>query len=319
MAQGMLLGEEWIITKPYMFLLVTAAMTPGCLARSLSSLKSVNNFCFLSFVYVAVTVVTKALMLRAVVQPTKPDDDYNNNSPLIGFALALPITCTAMNAHLSIPQVYSELSWKTKQRAKELVGVSCILGFIFYLFAGQVVYVMFSVATKAGIHYTCAIPFTVFGFSTESNIIAQLTSLHSEQDSFVSLAKALLGVSIVLKTAMLQVPLRTIIASILWSKEGPDTLLSISFNNNVCITIASLLAAYLFAVSVPRIDLMIQLIGATSAVGLVYVLPGVFSLRLDRRSTFITQLRGWTLIACGSLISVSSLGVVISTECGYIN
>ncbi|CEM17853.1 unnamed protein product [Vitrella brassicaformis CCMP3155] len=289
------LPDSLSVPRPTLFALVALAMFPVCLARTYDGLAAINTFCFTSFVVISVICTVKSVLVREHIQV---DETTQRISPIIGLILSLPMTSTYMNGHMNVPQVYAELRPQWKRRAIPLGTAVCVIAFAFYVFAGMV-------------------PYLVFHASTETDILTQLVNtfmaVHSARDPHLSLAQVLLGLCIVLKTPVIQFPLRSLVLG----RFQPDAkLATLPMPQNLLLTAVCIAAAYLLAVALPRLDLVIQIVGATSGVFLVYICPGAFTLGIERRKAadVWVAVRGWTLVVSGLCISVTALCAVIVNE-----
>eukprot|EP00386_Alphamonas_edax_P013567 GDKI01041885.1.p1 GENE.GDKI01041885.1~~GDKI01041885.1.p1 ORF type:complete len:429 (-),score=119.66 GDKI01041885.1:397-1683(-) len=278
------------------FAAVALAMFPVCLARSYGGLSFVASFCFTSFLFISFSIIVRTYGYASA--PGKAEHPAATFS-WIGVLLSLPMTGTAMNCHTNVPQVFAELNRGMKNRASALLfavtGVACA----FYLAAGL-------------------IPYWVFGADTQSDILSQLakalvTSKFAENsDALIVCAQALLGVSIILKTPLMCFPLRSVVLA---AVDPSAQLATTSQAKNMLVTGSSLAFCYVAALCLPKLDLVIQLMGATAGNFLVFVAPGIFSLCLEGASA---KPRAYFMIVIGVVMAVASLTVVVGKEGGYI-
>eukprot|EP00923_Selenidium_pygospionis_P038301 GHVN01066873.1.p2 GENE.GHVN01066873.1~~GHVN01066873.1.p2 ORF type:complete len:443 (+),score=27.39 GHVN01066873.1:2920-4248(+) len=268
-------GLHGIQMSKYVTLFIAViAMSVLCFLRSYSSLKIASNLTTIAFLVTAFIIVWKSLAYKGGASPDLPP--VTIGSTMLGCCQL----STAFLAHFNIPGMYAELQRKSKPNAEFYMALS---------FAGTIL-------------LFCNIGFASYymlGGNVGDDMLKTLADLYENKDKVLLSTQFVVGTGLILKTPLLNFPIKTVMLGLL----GEDVR-ECSAGRNAAVTLASRALIYAMAIALTRIDLVLQIAGATSGAMILLISPAMYGLSLEKGTG--PFLRNMTLMLAGiSLVSFS--------------
>jgi len=237
-------------------LFVSCILLPICLlVSSGSSLASVS--------YASVGLVgVFALTLVWFASSPPADELHDPKTPLLmwngrGALIALPVVLFGFTAHVALLPVLNSLRRPSAPRIRRVLTLSVVLCTVIYTTVGWAGY-------------------AAFGRRTAGNVLRNFDTSRASplQQLAMRLMKAGIAASIVFTVPLVVVPMReTGIAALQHAGVVPSATGTARAQN--ALTVTYLLGAQALAITVPNVELVFALVGATSSVMLGYILPAV--------------------------------------------
>ena len=210
-----------------------------------------------------------------------------------GFAEVFPTLAFSFVCHTALLPIYTELRTRTVGHMLKVAGTSMAACFGLYGLAGVFGYLAFRGATQG-------------------DLLDQMAQ-YSPHDTLVLACRILVAASVTVTIPLLNYPARRAITM----AACYSTRNTFSWTRHVGIGTATLALVTLLALVVPSITTVFGIAGCTTSVGLVFVLPGVFYIRLTKMTGVNGDFSGHRLGALllvigGVVVGVASLVVVIS-------
>eukprot|EP00923_Selenidium_pygospionis_P040626 GHVN01070144.1.p1 GENE.GHVN01070144.1~~GHVN01070144.1.p1 ORF type:complete len:437 (+),score=63.15 GHVN01070144.1:129-1439(+) len=146
----------------------------------------------------------------------------------------------------------------------------------------------------------------VFLSDTKDNSLMQLQEVRGG-DVIIFITQMLLGAAILVTTPLVNFPLKMFALRM----RGKD-IVSCSKMENVGCTFFVVTCVLIVAIICPRLDLIMQIIGATAGNVVAFITPGVFSLCVERG--VVARMRALFLITLGCAVFVICCGCIASRE-----
>jgi len=285
MTRTLILGSSTdlplLLSDGVLFALICLVVFPLCLARSLHGLALLNMYCTGAILTVVVAIVWKCYTI------SKESSNFAPAHPTaVSLMLAVSILGNAMFGHMNVVQVYAELTAKTKKHAHVVPLIACIAVFVLYSAVGLSGYL-------------------AFGRSVGPDVIADIARRHGSQDYIVVLMQVLLVTFILCKVPLLVMPLRSITLGYVSPGKNPN---DVSLSVNLVVVFCLLTSSYLGALALPRLDLCLEVLGATCVVPLCFTVPARLAWScVEPRPTVASIILG----LAGVCISFLTLGAVV--------
>uniref|UniRef100_A0AAR2L284 Amino acid transporter transmembrane domain-containing protein n=1 Tax=Pygocentrus nattereri TaxID=42514 RepID=A0AAR2L284_PYGNA len=183
---------------------------------------------------------------------TRPNFSYS----LFGLqtAYTVPILAFAFVCHPEVLPIYTELRNPTKRRMQAIANVSILAMFVMYLLTAIFGYLTFYVNTEAELLHTY--------------------SKVDPLDTLILCVRLAVLVAVTLTVPVVLFPIRRALLQLLFPEKP------FHWVRHICIALCLLFLVNLLVIFVPNIRDIFGIIGATSAPSLIFILPGLFYIRI---------------------------------------
>nr|XP_055024508.1 sodium-coupled neutral amino acid transporter 3 [Misgurnus anguillicaudatus]XP_055024509.1 sodium-coupled neutral amino acid transporter 3 [Misgurnus anguillicaudatus]XP_055024510.1 sodium-coupled neutral amino acid transporter 3 [Misgurnus anguillicaudatus] len=166
-------------------------------------------------------------------------------------AFTIPIIAFAFVCHPEVLPIYTELKNPSKKRMQCVANISIFAMFFMYLLTA------------------------IFGYLTfYGNVMSELLEMYGKTDKLMLCVRLAVLVAVTLTVPVVLFPIRRAILQLLFSDKP------FSWVRHILIAVCLLFAVNLLVIFVPNIRDIFGFIGATSAPSLIFILPGIFYLRI---------------------------------------
>ncbi|KAJ8259152.1 hypothetical protein COCON_G00181640 [Conger conger] len=258
----------WYLEGNYLIIIVSlCVILPLALMRQLGYLGYTSGFSLTCMVFFLISVIYKKYNIPCPLETSAPD--YHNfttppsteeeacEAKLFTInqqtAYTIPILAFAFVCHPEVLPIYTELRNPTKKRMQNVANISILAMFVMYLLTA------------------------VFGYLTfYGQVEAELLHTYSKagDDTLVLCVRLAVLVAVILTVPVVLFPIRRAVLQLLF----PDK--PFHWARHICIAIVLLFIVNLLVIFVPNIRDIFGIIGATSAPSLIFILPGIFYLRI---------------------------------------
>ncbi|XP_051509078.1 sodium-coupled neutral amino acid transporter 5 [Myxocyprinus asiaticus] len=166
-------------------------------------------------------------------------------------AFTIPIMAFAFVCHPEVLPIYTELKKPTKQRMQNVANISILAMFVMYLL-------------------TAIFGYLTFYESTDS----ELLEMYSKTDTLMLCVRLAVLVAVTLTVPVVLFPIRRAVLQLLFPDEP------FHWMRHIFIAVCLLFIVNLLVIFVPNIRDIFGFIGATSAPSLIFILPGLFYIRI---------------------------------------
>ncbi|KAL4646247.1 sodium-coupled neutral amino acid transporter 3-like [Arapaima gigas] len=199
----------------------------------------------------------------------------------------LPILAFAFVCHPEVLPIYTELSNPSQKRMQAVANVSIFAMFTMYLLTA------------------------IFGYLTfYANVEAELLHMYSKVDPFDTLilcVRLAVLMAVTLTVPVVLFPIRRALLQLLFPEKP------FHWVRHIGIAVCLLFIVNLLVIFVHNIRDIFGIIGATTAPSLIFILPGLFYLRIikDKPMTSRPKIQAACFAACGFIFMVMSLTFII--------
>jgi len=187
--------------------------------------------------------------------------------------------------HTALLPAYKELRQRSKQRMQSVANTGLSICYSLYLVVSIFAYV------------------TYLG-DTEKSILDNPPN----KAPTIQVLKLCFVFAVVLTVPVIHFPFRVSLLCVL----GDSDPMAVSTLRHVVVTTATLLVVLALAIFVPSIQDVFAVVGATSSVSIMAILPGIFYLKLTRdHPPSKSKTVAYCLVAVGVLLGTTSLSAVI--------
>uniref|UniRef100_A0A671N2D8 Sodium-coupled neutral amino acid transporter 3-like n=1 Tax=Sinocyclocheilus anshuiensis TaxID=1608454 RepID=A0A671N2D8_9TELE len=256
---------EWFLNGNYLIIIVSVfIILPLALMRRLGYLGYTSGFSLTCMVFFLISVIYKKFNIPC------PFDGFTNhtaeNISIDGeceakyftinqqTAYTVPILAFAFVCHPEVLPIYTELRNPTKRRMQAIANVSILGMFVMYLLTAIFGYLTFYLNTEAELLHTY--------------------SKVDPLDRLILCVRLAVLVAVTLTVPVVLFPIRRALLQLLFPDKPFHWLRHIS------IALCLLFIANLLVIFVPNIRDIFGIIGATSAPSLIFILPGLFYIRI---------------------------------------
>ncbi|XP_029683744.1 sodium-coupled neutral amino acid transporter 5b [Takifugu rubripes] len=258
-------SDDWFMNGNYLIIIVTLCIIlPLALMKHLGYLGYTSGFSLSCMVFFLSAVIYKKFNItcplqtfgNASVSDVVPDDGCTTKYFTINqeTAYTIPILAFAFVCHPEVLPIYTELSNPTKRRMQNIGNVSILGMFTMYFFTA------------------------VFGYLTfYENTEAELLHTYSKVDPLDTLilcVRVAVLVAVTLTVPVVLFPIRRALLQLLFPGRPFHWL------RHVSIALCLLLVVNLLVILVPDIRDIFGITGATTAPSLIFILPGLFYIRI---------------------------------------
>ncbi|KAM3617498.1 uncharacterized protein V6R79_007052 [Siganus canaliculatus] len=298
---------EWFLNGNYLIIIVSASIIlPLALMKQLGYLGYTSGFSLSCMVFFLISVIYKKFNI-----PCPLEDEHQMNETLFGghalfngtddfceaklftinsqTAYTIPILAFAFVCHPEVLPIYTELRDATKKRMQGVANISILAMFVMYLLTALFGYLTF------------------FG-AVESELLHTYSRV-DPLDVLVLCVRLAVLVAVTLTVPVVLFPIRRALLQILF----PDKPFSWYIHGGIAFCLIFLVN--LLVIFVPSIRDIFGLIGATSAPSLIFILPGIFYVRIvpEDQEPLLSRpkIQAACFAALGFIFMVMSLSFII--------
>ncbi|XP_024119657.1 sodium-coupled neutral amino acid transporter 3 [Oryzias melastigma] len=258
-------SQDWYMNGNYLIIIVTTCIIlPLALMKHLGYLGYTSGFSLSCMVFFLSAVIYKKFNIscpleafgNSTVDAAVPEGTCSAKYFTINqeTAYTIPILAFAFVCHPEVLPIYTELSNPTKRRMQNIGNVSILGMFVMYFFTA------------------------VFGYLTfYGNTEAELLHTYSKVDPLDTLilcVRLAVLVAVTLTVPVVLFPIRRALLQLLFPGKP------FHWARHIAIAVCLLFAVNLLVIFVPNIRDIFGITGATTAPTLIFILPGLFYIRI---------------------------------------
>ncbi|XP_028308940.1 sodium-coupled neutral amino acid transporter 3-like isoform X2 [Gouania willdenowi] len=258
-------SEDWFMNGNYLIILVTVSIIlPLALMRHLGYLGYTSGFSLSCMVFFLSAVIYKRFKIACPLEVygnNTVDTAVSENMCTVEFftinqetAYTIPILAFAFVCHPEVLPIYTELSNPTKRRMQNIGNVSILGMFIMYFFTATFGYLTFYENTEAELLHTY--------------------SKVDPLDTLILCVRLAVLVAVTLTVPVVLFPIRRALLQLLFPGKPFNWL------RHIAIAVSLLICVNLLVIFVPNIRDIFGFTGATTAPTLIFILPGLFYIRI---------------------------------------
>ncbi|KAE8292947.1 Sodium-coupled neutral amino acid transporter 3 [Larimichthys crocea] len=291
---------EWFLNGNYLIIIVSAfIILPLALMKRLGYLGYTSGFSLSCMVFFLISVIYKKFNIPC------PLPDHNTNSSHDVFngtdceaklltvnsqtAYTIPILAFAFVCHPEVLPIYTELRDATKKRMQSVANISILAMFVMYLLTALFGYLTFFGAVESELLHT----------------YNQVDPL----DVMILCVRLAVLVAVTLTVPVVLFPIRRALLQIFFPEKP------FSWYIHCGIAFCLIFLVNLLVIFVPSIRDIFGLIGATSAPSLIFILPGIFYIRIvpEDQEPFLSRpkIQAACFAAVGFIFMIMSLSFII--------
>lgn len=257
---------EWFLNGNNLIIIVSICIIlPLALMRQLGYLGYTSGFSLTCMVFFLCSVIYKKFQIpcpfetfdnSSIINATLEEEGCEGKFLTINqqTAYTVPILAFAFVCHPEVLPIYTELRNPTKRRMQSVANVSILGMFVMYLLTA------------------------IFGYLTfYGNTEAELLHTYSKVDPLDTLilcVRLAVLVAVTLTVPVVLFPIRKALLQLLFPEKP------FHWVRHISIAICLLFVVNLLVIFVPNIRDIFGIIGATSAPSLIFILPGLFYIRI---------------------------------------
>ncbi|KAM7411038.1 hypothetical protein PAMA_021156 [Pampus argenteus] len=258
-------SNDWFMNGNYLIIIVTVCIIlPLALMKHLGYLGYTSGFSLSCMVFFLSAVIYKkfniACPLEAFGNYSVSTEDQTDSCTAKLFtvnqetAYTIPILAFAFVCHPEVLPIYTELSNPTKRRMQNIGNVSILSMFTMYFFTAIFGYLTF------------------FG-NTEAELLHTYSKV-DPLDTLILCVRLAVLVAVTLTVPVVLFPIRRALLQLLFPGRPFHWL------RHIIIALCLLFAVNLLVILVPNIRDIFGITGATTAPSLIFILPGLFYIRI---------------------------------------
>lgn len=299
---------EWFLNGNYLIIIVSVLIIlPLALMKQLGYLGYTSGFSLSCMVFFLISVIYKKFNI-----PCPLDEEEDHNVTFIAdhytglnstddfcdakmftinsqTAYTIPILAFAFVCHPEVLPIYTELLDATKKRMQRVANISILAMFSMYLLTALFGYLTFYGAVESELLHTY--------------------SRVDPLDVLVLCVRLAVLVAVTLTVPVVLFPIRRALLQILFPEKP------FHWARHIIIAFCLLFLVNLLVIFVPSIRDIFGLIGATSAPSLIFILPGIFYIRIipDEDEPLLSRpkIQAACFAALGFIFMVMSLSFII--------
>uniref|UniRef100_A0A8C6L1K4 Solute carrier family 38 member 5b n=1 Tax=Nothobranchius furzeri TaxID=105023 RepID=A0A8C6L1K4_NOTFU len=256
------LGQTWFMNGNYLIIIVTICIVlPLAMMKHLGYLGYTSGFSLSCMVFFlsAVSLLKRPLRVlwhhvTAHVAACVSTKSKINLRLDLQTAYTIPILAFAFVCHPEVLPIYTELRNPTKRRMQNIGNVSILGMFIMYFFTAVFGYLTFFENTEAELLHTY--------------------SKVDPLDTLILCVRLAVLVAVTLTVPVVLFPIRRALMQLLFPGK------SFHWLRHIAIAVCLLFAVNLMVIFVPNIRDIFGISGATTAPTLIFILPGLFYIRI---------------------------------------
>ncbi|XP_063040348.1 probable sodium-coupled neutral amino acid transporter 6 [Engraulis encrasicolus] len=288
----------WYENGPILLILVTVAVVlPLAILPKIGFLGYTSSLAFFFMFFFAVVVVVKKwsipcpLPVNATLSLYEVSSNLSECTPkLFVFtnkgAYAVPTMAFSFLCHTAVLPIYCELKRPSQKRMQNVANVSISLSFLVYLISALFGYLTF--------------------FDKVESELLLTYDIYLPRDLLVMLVRLAILLAVVLHLPIIHFPTRKAVQKLVMADRP------FSWVSHTVITLALLTVVLLLAIFVPDIRNVFGVVGSTTSTCLLFVFPGLFSLRMRPHPLLsVAALGELALVVIGILVGLLSLCIII--------
>ncbi|CAL8280798.1 unnamed protein product [Boreogadus saida] len=259
-------SEEWYMNGNYLIVIVSVLIIlPLALMKHLGYLGYTSGFSLTCMVFFLSSVIYKRFNIPCPLDAfgnfsffnaTIPEDTCSAKLFTVNreTAYAIPILAFAFVCHPEVLPIYTELRNPTKRRMQGIANVSILGMFVMYLL-------------------TAIFGYLTFYVNTESELLHTYSKV-DPLDTLILCVRVAVLVAVTLTVPVVLFPIRRALLQLLFPEKP------FHWARHVTIAVCLLFCVNLLVILVPNIRDIFGIIGATTAPCLIFILPGLFYIRI---------------------------------------
>ncbi|XP_038866849.1 sodium-coupled neutral amino acid transporter 5b [Salvelinus namaycush] len=259
---------DWFLNGNYLIIIVSVCVIlPLALMRQLGYLGYTSGFSLTCMVFFLSSVIYKKFNIPCPLVP-----NGSNHTTIINTtmeegqcegkmftinqetAYTIPILAFAFVCHPEVLPIYTELKNATKRRMQGIANVSIMGMFVMYLL-------------------TAIFGYLTFYVNTESELLHTYSKV-DPLDTLILCVRVAVLVAVTLTVPVVLFPIRRAILQLLFPEKP------FHWARHITIALCLLFVVNVLVILVPNIRDIFGIIGATTAPSLIFILPGLFYLRI---------------------------------------
>uniref|UniRef100_A0A7N8WVZ7 Sodium-coupled neutral amino acid transporter 3-like n=1 Tax=Mastacembelus armatus TaxID=205130 RepID=A0A7N8WVZ7_9TELE len=299
---------EWFLDGNYLVIIVSIVIIlPLALMKQLGYLGYTSGFSLTCMVFFLISVIYKKFNITCPLEDRHQNalpNDTDVHSDLNGTehvceaklftinsqtAYTIPILAFAFVCHPEVLPIYTELRDATKKRMQKVANISILAMFTMYLLTALFGYLTFFGAVEPELLHT----------------YSKVDAL----DVLILCVRLAVLVAVTLTVPVVLFPIRRAVLQTIW----PDK--PFHWAKHIGIAFGLIVIVNILVIFVPSIRDIFGLIGATSAPSLIFILPGIFYLRIvpSEQEPLLSRpkIQAACFAALGFIFMVMSLSFII--------
>uniref|UniRef100_A0A8C8IU15 Amino acid transporter transmembrane domain-containing protein n=1 Tax=Oncorhynchus tshawytscha TaxID=74940 RepID=A0A8C8IU15_ONCTS len=263
------LGLDWFLNGNYLIIIVSVCVIlPLALMRQLGYLGYTSGFSLTCMVFFLSSVIYKKFNIPCPLVPngsnhttiinTTMEEEGQCKGKMFTInqetAYTIPILAFAFVCHPEVLPIYTELKNATKRRMQGIANVSIMGMFVMYLL-------------------TAIFGYLTFYVNTESELLHTYSKV-DPLDTLILCVRVAVLVAVTLTVPVVLFPIRRAILQLLFPEKP------FHWARHITIALCLLFVVNVLVIIVPNIRDIFGIIGATTAPSLIFILPGLFYLRI---------------------------------------
>uniref|UniRef100_V9KTZ4 Solute carrier family 38, member 5 n=1 Tax=Callorhinchus milii TaxID=7868 RepID=V9KTZ4_CALMI len=297
--------DDWYMNGNYLIIVVSVCIIlPLALMKQLGYLGYTSGFSLTCMVFFLCSLIYKKFEIPCPlngtsVDPQSPVSGHNQTTEdlCVGklftinpeTAYTIPILAFAFVCHPEVLPIYTELRCPTKKRMQSVANISVLAMFVMYLLTATFGYLTFYQAVEPELLHT---------FSRVDPL-----------NTLILCVRLAVLVAVTLTVPVVLFPIRRAIQQLLFPAK------MFSWLRHVIIALCLLVCVNLLVIFVPNIRDIFGIIGATSAPSLIFILPGLFYIRIvptDREPwKSRPKIQAMCFAVVGFIFMITSLSFII--------
>uniref|UniRef100_A0A674A549 Solute carrier family 38 member 5b n=1 Tax=Salmo trutta TaxID=8032 RepID=A0A674A549_SALTR len=259
---------EWFLNGNYLIIIVSVCIIlPLALMRQLGYLGYTSGFSLTCMVFFLSSVIYKKFNIpcplvpygrnhTTIINTTVEEGQCEGRMFTINqeTAYTIPILAFAFVCHPEVLPIYTELKNATKRRMQDIANVSIMGMFVMYLL-------------------TAVFGYLTFYVNTESELLHTYSKV-DPLDTLILCVRVAVLVAVTLTVPVVLFPIRRAILQLLFPAKP------FHWARHITIALCLLFVVNVLVILVPNIRDIFGIIGATTAPSLIFILPGLFYIRI---------------------------------------
>ncbi|KAL1021005.1 hypothetical protein UPYG_G00007490 [Umbra pygmaea] len=308
---------EWYLNGNYLIIIVSVIIIlPLSFMQHLGYLGYTSGFSLSCMVFFLISVIYKKFNIPCPLEESSNNSGYSlnesdhnlsfvssaNNSYDKDFcepqlftvntktAYTIPILAFAFVCHPEVLPIYTELKNATKKRMQNVANISILAMFVMYGLTAIFGYLTFFGAVNSELLHTY--------FKVDP------------LDTLILCVRMAVLVAVTLTVPVVLFPIRRAVLQLLFPEKPFD------WARHITIAVLLLIVVNILVIFVPTISYIFGVIGATSAPSLIFILPGIFYIRIVPEATeplkSIPKILAACFAALGFLLMLMSISLIIN-------
>lgn len=294
---------EWFLNGNYLIIIVSVLIIlPLALMKELGYLGYTSGFSLSCMLFFLISVIYKKFNIQCPLEnhDVTPIDNHTgiNSTDFCEAKLfttnsetayTIPILAFAFVCHPEVLPIYTELRDATKKRMQAVANISILAMFVMYLLTALFGYLTFYGAVESELLHT---------YSREG-----------PSDVLILCVRLAVLMAVTLTVPVVLFPIRRAVLQIIFPEKP------FHWARHIAIAFCLIFLVNLLVIFVPSIRDIFGLIGATSAPSLIFILPGIFYIRIvpeDQEPLMSrSKIQAAVFAAVGFIFMIMSLSFII--------